>query len=502
MTEEKARALQSALADLQKTFYELKVAYSELQEQVNQKDQRIEELEGQLLKERLRNLELEKRLAKDSHNSSKPPSSDGYKRQTKRREKSQKSRGGQAGHRGHHLAQVPTPDQVVLHRPQHCQQCDEELPQTGGVVKECRQIHDLPPLRLQVTEHQIVEQRCPRCGARCQGAFPAGVDAVAQYGPNVQALAVYLSQFQLLPLSRITELFADLKLGSLSEGSVVNWVREAAEGLRPTHEALEQLLLQSRVAHVDETGGRIGGVLHWFHVLSSPWLTIYHWHRKRGQEAMDAIGLLPRYAGRLVHDRWKSYDSYTCQHSLCGAHLLRDCLFLAEQEGPQWAQDMHDLLLELHEVVKQACSQGQKALSPVMRNHWVAQYFEVLQLGYHSYHEAHPPPEQTTPGKRGRKKQEPSKNLLDALLSRAEQVLAFVDDFLVPFTNNLAERDLRMIKVQQKISGTFRSEASATAFCTIRSYLVTMRKQGRSMLDALAAVFQGSPFPVAWEPGS
>jgi transposase len=502
MTEEEARALQSAFADLQKAFHELRAAYSELQEQVKQKEQRIEELESQLLKERLRNLELEKRLAKDSHNSSKPPSSDGYKRQTKRREKSQKSRGGQVGHRGHHLAQVPTPDQVILHRPQHCQQCDEVLPQTGGVVKERRQIHDVPPLRLQVREHQVVVQRCPRCGACCQGAFPAGVDAAAQYGPNVQALAVYLSQYQLLPLSRVTELFADLKLGPLSEGSLVNWVREAAEGLKPTQETLERLLLQTRVAHGDETGGRIDGVLHWFHVLSTRWLTIYHWHRKRGQEAMDAIGLLPRYAGRLLHDRWQSYDSYSCQHSLCGAHLLRDCLFVAEQEGQPWAQDMHDLLLDLNEVVKQARAQGQKALSPVVRNHWVAQYFEVLRLGYQAYHETHSPPEPTTPGKRGRKKQDPGKNLLDVLLSRAEQVLAFVDDLTVPFTNNLAERDLRMIKVQQKISGTFRSDAGATAFCTIRSYLVTMRKQGRSMLDALAAVFQGSPFPVAWEPGS
>ena len=502
MTEEETRDLQSAFADLQHAFQELKAAYKELQEQVKEKEQRIEQLESQLLKEKLRNLELEKRLAKDSHNSSKPPSSDGYRRQGKRREKSQKSRGGQTGHQGHHLAQVLTPDQVIEHRPLHCQQCHEALPQTAGVVKERRQIHDVPPLRLQVTEHRLVEQQCPRCGERCQGAFPRGVDAVAQYGPNIQALAVYLSQFQLLPLSRITELFADLKLGPLSEGSLVNWVNEAAVLLKPTQETIEGLLLKTRLAHVDETGGRIEGVLHWFHVLCNHWLTVYHWHRKRGQEAMDAIGLLPKYTGRLLHDRWKSYDGYSCQHSLCGAHLLRDCLFVAEQEGLQWAQDMHDLLLDLSQLVSQARETGQQALAPDVRNSWVAQYFEVLRLGYQAYQQTHPPPEQTTANKRGRKKQDPGKNLLDALLNRAEQVLAFVDDFRVPFTNNLAERDLRMIKVQQKISGTFRSEAGATAFCTIRSYLVTMRKQGRSMLDALAAVFQGSPFPVAWEPGS
>lgn len=502
MTEEEARELKSALADLQRAFHELKVAHSELQEMVKQKDQRIEELERQLLKEKLRNLELEKRLAQDSHNSSKPPSSDGYKRKAKRREKSQKSSGGQAGHPGHALAQRACPDQIVVHRPTQCQRCQQALPQAGGEVKERRQVHDMPPLRLEVTEHQVIEQTCPRCGARCQGVFPVGVEATAQYGPNIQALAVYLSQFQLLPLSRITEFFADLKLGPLSEGSVVNWVHEAAGRLEPTLEALERWLVQSRVTHVDETGGRIQGVLHWFHVLSNQWLTIYHWHRKRGQEAMDAIGLLPNYTGRLLHDRWKSYDCYLCQHSLCGAHLLRDCLFVAEQEGQQWAQTMHDLLLELNTVVNQAQAQGQQALAPAARNHWVARYFEVLSQGYHAWNEAHPPPEPTTPKKRGRHKQDPGKNLLDALLSRAEQVLAFVDDFSVPFTNNLAERDLRMIKVQQKISGTFRSEAGATAFCAIRSYLFTMRKQGRPMLAALAALFQGSPFPVAWEPGS
>jgi transposase len=369
-------------------------------------------------------------------------------------------------------------------------------------MKERRQVRDLPPLRLAVTEHQAVEQTCSRCGERSRGTFPTGVEAAAQYGPNVQALAVYLSQFHLLPLERITEVFADLNLGSLSEGRVVNWVREAAERLKPTGDTIERWLLQSQAAHVDETGGRIQGVLHWFHVLSHRWLTVYHWHRKRGQEAMDAIGLLPNYTGRLLHDRWKSHDGYLCHHSLCGAHLLRDGLFVAEQEGQTWAQTMHDLLLDLNTVVNQARADGQHALAPVVRNHWLARYFEVLSPGYHAWNEAHSPPEPMTPKKRGRQKQEPGKNLLDALLSRAEQVLAFVDDFTVPFTNTLAERDLRMIKVQQKLSGTFRSETGATAFCAIRSYLVTMRKQDRSMLDSLAALFQGSPFPVAWEPGS
>lgn len=502
MTEEDVKKLQSDFQELQRAFRELKAAYGVLQERVKQQDQRIEELEGQLLKERLRNLELEKRLAKDSRNSSKPPSSDGYKRQQNRREKSQKRSGGQEGHSGHHLAHVGTPDEVVEHRARQCQHCQRLLPQNEGIVNERRQLHELPSLRLRVIEHQQIQQVCPGCGHHCRGSFPAGIEASAQYGPVVRALAVYLSQFQLVPLERITELFADLHLGTVSEGSLVNWVREAAERLTPTQQALEQVLLQSRVTHVDETGGRIEGVLHWFHVMSTRWLTSYHWHRKRGQEAMQEIGLLPRYTGRLLHDRWKSYDQYACEHSLCGAHLLRDCVFVAEEEKQLWAAEMHRMLLDLSEVVKQARLAGQKRLVPEIRTRWIAEYFAILERGYHAWNEAHPPPEHPIAPKRGRPKQDPGKNLLDVFLHQADQVLAFVDDLTVPFTNNQAERDLRMIKVQQKISGTFRSNAGATAFCTLRSYLSTMRKQGHSMLDALAAVFQGAPIPVAWEPGA
>lgn len=217
---------------------------------------------------------------------------------------------------------------------------------------------------------------------------------------------------------------------------------------------------------------------------------------------MDAHGLLPAYTGRLMHDRWKSYQEYHCAHSYCGAHLLRDCLAVAELEQQSWAQEMHEVLLQMNEAVSQARSVGRAALAPAVRDVLVAQYFEILQRGYQQWLQTHPPPASSAPKKPGRRKQDPGKNLLDVLLAEAEKVLAFLDDFTVPFTNNLAERDLRMLKVQQKISGTFRSDQGATAFCAIRSYLSTMRKQGRSMLQALVAAFEGSPFPVAWEPGS
>ena len=306
MKEEDARDLHYAFMELQSTLEELKAAYRKLQERGKQQDLLIQEQRQQI--EQLRNLELEKRVSKDSRNSSKPPSSDGYKRQQKRREKSGKKSGGQKGHSGHQLAQVDTPDAVIEHQASNCQHCQHPFSQTRGVLKERRQVHELPPLRLQVTEHQQIEHICPRCGERSCGNFPTGVDAAAQHGPNVRGLAVYLSQFQLLPLQWISELFADLHLGTVSEGSIVNWVREAEENLTPTQHTLERLVLQSRLAHVDETGGRIEGILHWFHVVSTRFLTIYHWHRKRGREAMDEIGLLPTYTGQLVHDRWKRYD--------------------------------------------------------------------------------------------------------------------------------------------------------------------------------------------------
>jgi transposase-like protein len=309
-------------------------------------------------------------------------------------------------------------------------------------------------------------------------------------------------------MERIQELCGDLLGCHLSEGSLANWIQQAARTLEPTMLRLKALLKWSHLNHVDETGARIKGLLHWFHVLGNRWLTLYAWHRKRGQEAINHMGIVPDYRGRLIHDRWVSYGGYSCEHSLCGAHLLRDCLGVAERNKQTWAQDMYALLLRMQEVAEQWRASGAKAVPQAQRDALVLEYFELLRQGYVADRASLPkstaPPSQTSslPKKQGRHKQSEAKNLLDALLKRAEQVLAFLDDLSVPFTNNLAERDLRMIKVQQKISGTFRSEKGATAFCAIRSYLSTMRKQGRSMLAAMTAVFEGSPFPLAWEPGS
>jgi transposase len=479
----KSARLEADLAAVQAEYASLHVAHAQLLEQFKGMLARLGELEG--------------RLAKDSHNSSKPPSSDGPARKRRRqRQASDKKAGGQAGHAGRTLLQVANPDEVARHRPLACQHCQQPLEGVLGSVKERRQVMDLPELRLRVREHQVEEVRCPQCQQVNVGRFPASVQAPVQYGPNVQALAVYLSQGQLVPLARTCELLWDVCQCSLSEGTLVHWVQEASEQLADTIERIADWLCASRLQHGDETGVRIGGKLHWLHVNCTSFLTHLSWHAKRGKQAMEAIGIWPRFAGRAMRDRLASYDQFACAHSLCGAHLVRDCVYVAEQEQQDWAADMANLLVSMATAAEQWRELGATCVPGSQRDEWVAQYFELLARGF----AAQPPVPEQVPKQRGRRKQSAAKNLLDTFLRRAEQVLAFLDDLSIPFTNNQAERDLRMVKVQQKISGTFRSDAGATAFCRIRSYLSTMRKQGHSMLTALAAVFAGQPLPVAWEP--
>jgi transposase len=439
--------------------------------------------------------ELEGRLAKDSHNSSKPPTSDGLGRRLRgRRALSGKRSGGQTGHTGQTLALVAEPDVVVGHPPKRCGQCQQPLAAEAGTVVERRQVLDLPPLRLEVTEHQVKQVRCPVCGASSRGTVPAAVDAPVQYGPRLRAVAVYLHEYQLVPEDRSGEVLADLFGAGVSAGSLASWVRQAAETLAPTIAHIADWVAAGTHQHADETGVRVQGRLHWLHVNSTRWLTHLAWHPRRGKAATEAIGIWPRFGGCATHDRWASYDAYqACRHSWCGAHLVRDLTFLAEQHHQTWASEVRDLLLAMHQATEQWRAQGAAQVPLHEQVDWIAQYHELLAAGY----AAQPPPPRTS-ARRGRPKQTPAKNLLDALLGQATRVLAFLSDLRVPVTNNQAERDLRMVKLQQKISGTFRSDEGATAFCRLRSYLGTMRKQGRNMLAALTAIFLGRPLPVAW----
>jgi transposase len=376
-----------------------------------------------------------------------------------------------------------------------CSQCGQDLSDLAGIVSERRQVFDVPEIRLQVQEHQIEAIACPHCQNTNLGSFPGWVKAPVQYGPNLQALGVYLHQGQLLPTARTCEALMAICGCHLSEATLLQWSELAAERLAPTIERIADLIAASPLQHGDETGIRIYGMLHWLHVNCTRYLTHLAWHVSRGKPALNEIGIWPRFAGRGMHDRLASYDAYGCAHSICGAHLLRDCAAVAEQEHQPWATEMHEFLLDLHEACQQWRLLQLPAVPLIERDEWVARYFEILAAGY----AAQPPPPASPAEKgKGRRKQSKAKNLLDALLLRADQVLAVLDDLRLPFTNNLAERDLRMAKVQQKISGTFRSATGATTFCQIRSYLSTMQKQGHTMLSSLVAVFSGHPLPIAW----
>jgi transposase len=464
---------------------------AELEAVVGQQRQQLEAALAQNAVLLARVQELEARLAKDSHNSSKPPSSDGLARKTKSlRRKSGKKPGGQLGHRGQTLRLVAEPDAVTEHRPAICTGCQAPLDTTAPVVlRERRQVQDLPPLRLQITEHQALHVQCPACQAVSVGRFPPAASSRAQYGSRLRAFAVYLVAQQLVPYARVQELLRDLFGAALSSGTLVAWVRAAATMLEPVEEQIKAALGRAPVLHSDETGVRQSGHLAWAHVASTARLTQYAIHPKRGRDATDAIGILPTYTGVSVHDGWKPYQTQTqCRHALCNIHHLRELTFLEEQYQQGWAAELKRLLREMTAATEQARRDGQAQLNAAVRDAFVARYDTLIAAGL----AANPPPERG-PRRRGRLKQSPVRNLLERLLLRKEQVLAFLDDLTIPFDNNQAERDLRMLKVQQKVSGSFRAPTGAQAFARLRGYLSTLAKQGLALLAALEAVFAGTP---------
>lgn len=465
------------------------------------KDQEIEQLKA-ALQEAVQTIaqltqqvqDLEARLAKDSHNSHLPPSSDRFARAPKSlRKKSEKPTGGQKGHPGHHLQMVETPDQVVVRSPERCSFCQHDLADEpiDHVVR--RQVFEVPRPRLSVTEYQIHSKRCSICQALTLGSCPAAVSAAVQYGPSVQALGVYLSQVQLLPDQRICQLFAEVLGLPVSPGSIHRWIAHCAAVLQPVEESIKSALRKAEVLHQDETGLYQQGERRWMHVCCTPTLTHYGVHPGRGRAAMDAIGIAPAFTGISVHDGWESYQSYGCAHALCNVHHLRELTFVEETFQQAWATDLKALLLEMKRTCEQAREAGQEHVDPTLRRSLVAHYEALIQQGF-AAHPPDPPPQVPT---RGRPRQHPARCLLMRLHTHQEQVLAFLHHLTVPFSNSQAERDIRMVKVQQKVSGCFRSEEGATFFCRIRGYVSTMQKQGFALLSLLETAFTGSPvFPA------
>ena len=428
-----------------------------------------------------------------SQNSHHPPSSDrpGTVKRPGKRKPSGRRAGGQVGHRGETLRLVATPDEVVAHRPAVCGGCGEELPAEGGVIgSERRQVVELAPIRRQITEHRVTRVCCVGCGATTMGVFPGDVRAPMQYGPGVLGMGVYLRVRQLLPSERTAEVLSELLGTAVSVATIEAAVKRGAQTLAAVEAAVATAISQAEVVHADETGLDVEGKGAWLHVASTSRLTHYGVHAKRGRVAMDELGVVGRVRGVMVHDDYASYQGYRlAQHASCNAHHLRELTGVVEADAKQtWAEGLKTLLVTIKRHIAAAKATGATRIDGATQAQFEAEYAALVTAG-----EALNPRVERQPGQRGRVKQSVARNLLERLWQRRDQVLAFMTDWRVPFDNNQAERDLRMMKVQQKISGTFRTAAGAHRFCRWRGYLSSLQKQGQRLLDAITRTLQGAP---------
>lgn len=453
--------------------------------------EQVQELIRQLQAAEQKIQELTALVNQNSQNSSWPSSRDKSRRKKRSqslRKKSEKKAGGQAGHPGQTLELRSDPTRIEIHRPQVCSQCQCHFDESQtAVATDRRQVIDIPPMVVEVTEHRVERLRCPNCGTVSSGDFSTEGTNPVQYGPGVQLLAVYLKNQQLIPYDRSQQFFADLFELTISPGTLQNIIQKAAGRLEPVVEQIKSSLTNSPVVHFDESGLYIKGSRYWFHSAGTKTLTAYYPHRQRGKDATEAMGILPKFGGTAVHDHWSGYWSYdNCDHGLCNVHHLRDLNGIIENFNHHWARRFKLFLLAAKKVVDEAKLKGLTALSEPK----IAQIERLYtQLVAAALKATSPPPEGWPQGKRGRPKKNKARNLAERFEQHQAAVLAFVYDFKVPFDNNLAEQDIRMIKVQQKISGCFRSWYGAEDFCTIRSYISTIRKQGLGVWQALASVF-------------
>ena len=431
---------------------------------------------------------LEDIIAKNSKNSHKPPSTDKLKKGIKKpinlRVKTGRKPGGQKGHKGYTLKQVEDPDnQVNLHCNGHCA-CGENLSQlsVSNIVK--RQVFDIPEIKIKVTEFCADVVICD-CGQKHTASFPEGVNCYAQYGTRIKSFATYFTNYQLIPYERCEELFKDLFKVSISKGTLVTINKRASELLESTNDYIKDKITDSSIVHFDESGFYIDGIRVWIHTATTKDLTYYYWHKGRGFEATNEIDILPKFKGRAIHDFWSTYLKYeNCTHGLCNVHHLRELIFVFEQHEQVWAKKMIDLLLEIKDAVSEEVKNGVLSFDKKRLAKYEKKYNCILNSGFKDN-----PLGTTRTAKRGRIAQTKSRRLLDRFENHRNKVLAYMYDFTVPFGNNLAERDLRMIKVQQKISGCFRSNDCATGFLKIRGYISTVKKQAIDVMEAVSKIF-------------
>jgi transposase len=482
-------------------------------ELIERLEKQIERLQEELRLQRHQNYQLKRRIAdleegqslpsKDSHNSHLPPSKDLPSRRRTRslRQPSGLKTGGQPGHPGQTLRLADDPHQLIRHSPQRCLDCQSSLESSHYVGAERRQVVELPPLKIEVIEHISEQRRCHNCGRVTKGEFPKDVRSPVQYGSRLKACAVYLSQYQLLPYGRVCELLRDWFGVKISEATLRKSIGECSKNLVKVEARIKSAIRRAEVIHADETVLRVGKNLKYVHVASTGSLTHYGYEGGRGKAAIDAIAIVPNYKGVMVRDAYPAYDAYqSCKHGLCNAHLLRDLTYLSEasEKQKQWAEPLKGLLQEMKEAVDEAVAKARKHLTREQGNDFDRKYDELMRLGWEINglpgERAGPESsvwESTVKPVKGVDRQ--ARNLALRVKLRKEEVLRFLKDLRVPFDNNQAERDLRMIKLQQKIGGCFRTEEGVRDFCRVRGYVSTMRKRGREILEAIEAALRGQP---------
>jgi transposase len=471
--------LRTANAGLRAHNAQLAAQVEELLARAVEQDGRIETLTAQVA-------ELQRRLGRDSSNSSMPPSAEGLrKKPAVPRQRGARKPGKQPGAEGTHLAQVDVPDKVVSYAPPSCRGCGSGLDDASVVGIVRRQVFDLPHIGLFVTEHQA-QQRICGCGTVTTAAFPSEASAPACYGSRVRAAIAYLQVWQHLPVDRAAQALSDLFNVPIATGTVAGVMAQTAEAVKPAVTEIAAQVAAAQVANFDETGARVAGRGRWVHTAATPQLSHYHVDERRGKVGMDAAGVLPTFSGIAVHDCWSPYDNYNgITHALCNAHLLRDLAAVAELgEEQDWAVFMADLLRQALGWVNDAKAAGQTAIAAELLASLLTRYDGHVAQG----RQANPPP-----AGRRRAKGKPAA-LVERLAARRDDILRFAVDFRVPFDNNLAERALRMIKLQIKISGCWRTLKGAQDFCAVRSYIATARQQGHNVLAVLRQALQGQPW--------
>lgn len=456
---------------------------------IGERDATIEWQAAQIATLTARVSDLEALLRKNSRTSSKPPSSDGPAKPSprSRRQSSGRPPGKQPGEVGFTLRQVVTPDEVLVHGPHRCGGCDRSLRRAPVCSVEARQVFDLPPVRLRVVEHRLEHRRC-RCGTVTMAQVPAGVNAPVQYGPRVRAIGAYLVGYQHLPYERACETLADLLGVGMSVGTLTATMTCTSERLGPFLDAVREQLAAAPVAHFDESGLRVAGGGAWVHSASTETLSLFTVHTSRGHDAIAAAGVLPVFTGIAVHDGYTPYRRYGLAHQLCNAHHLRELAGIVDADPTAvWAGDLARLLCEIHDTVRHAHQVGAHGLDQRLLATYRHRYDMIIDIG-----------KAANPCPTGHGARSPAANLLARLAGFADDVLRFAHDLRVPFDNNLAERDIRMVKLRQKISGGLRTMGGAQTFCAIRSYLSTTRKHGINALDALTMLHNGQ----TWLPGT